>query len=69
MARYSRFTFLCNLDERQSIIDLAARLQRSQSDAVRFVVIEAVKQLAQADPAPALTVPAQEIKEGLNVTG
>ena len=55
MARYSRFTFLCDLDERQAIADLAARLQRSQSDAVRFVVIEAARQLSQAqtDPDPA----------------
>jgi len=71
MARYSRFTFLCDLDERRAIADLAARLQRSQSDAVRFVVIEAARQLseAQAGSAPALAVPAQEVKqEGSNVT-
>jgi hypothetical protein len=47
MARYGRFTFLCNDNERRAIVDLAARLQRSQSDAVRFVVIEAAKQLRQ----------------------
>lgn len=72
MARYSRFTFLCDLDERQTIADLAARLQRSQSDAVRFVVIEAARQLSQsqADHTPALSTPAQEIKqEGKNVAG
>ena len=34
MARYSRFTFLCDLVERRAIADLAARLQRSQSDSV-----------------------------------
>ncbi len=47
MARYERFTFLCNDNEKKIIADLATRLQRSQSDAVRFVVIEAARQLAQ----------------------
>lgn len=46
MTRYIRFTFLCNKNERQAISDLAARLQRSQSDAVRFVVIEVARQLS-----------------------
>lgn len=72
MARYSRFSFLCDVNERQAITDLAARLQRSQSDAVRFVVIEAARQLTQADSAhvDALPIQAQEIKkEGMNVTG
>ena len=60
MARYERFTFLCDTNERRAIADLAARLQRSQSDAVRFVVIEAAKQLTQADPAPVPEDPKQE---------
>jgi len=51
MARYQRFTFLCDVNERRAIADLAARLQRSQSDAVRFVLTEAGRQLTQADPA------------------
>lgn len=73
MARYSRFTFLCSVDERQAIADLAARLQRSQSDAVRFVVIEAARQLSQpqadTDQALPMQSAAQEIKrEELNVT-
>lgn len=69
MARYSRFTFLCDLGERQAIADLAARLQRSQSDAVRFVVVEAARQLSQTQADPDST-PAQEIKQGgMNVTG
>lgn len=50
MARYERFTFLCNLDERQAIADLAMRLQRSQSDAVRYVVIITAKQLMKTYP-------------------
>ena len=74
MARYSRFTFLCDLDERRAIADLAARLQRSQSDAVRFVVIEAVRQLSQpqADPDPArvdalpIQAESQQSEEGIN---
>jgi len=74
MARYSRFTFLCDFDERRAIVDLAAWLQRSQSDAVRFVVIEAARQLSQsqADPDPARvdTPPMQETRQsegGTNV--
>jgi hypothetical protein len=39
MARYERFTFLCNPLERQKIKELAAILQRSQGDAVRFLVM------------------------------
>ena len=38
MPRYSRFTFLCNREERQLISALAKRLQRSESDAIRYVV-------------------------------
>ena len=49
MPRYERFTFLCNQGERRAIAELAARLQRSQSDAVRFIVIETAKQLAKND--------------------
>ena len=50
MARYERFTFLCNQYERALIAALAERLRRSQSDAVRFVVLEAASELdAQRD--------------------
>jgi hypothetical protein len=59
MARYERFTFLCDPSERRAIVDLAARLQRSQSDAVRFVVIEAAKQLTSAT----LTLPIEDSKQ------
>lgn len=71
MARYERFTFLCDSIERRAIADLAIRLQRSQSDAVRFVVIEAAKQLTQADPTPFAAVPAEDLKQeqgGVNAT-
>lgn len=43
MSRYERFTFLCNKNERRLIAELAAQLQRSQSDAVRFVVMKAAQ--------------------------
>jgi hypothetical protein len=62
MARYERFTFLCDPSERRAIADLTARLQRSQSDAVRFVVIEAAKQLTQADLAHVTALPVDDTK-------
>jgi hypothetical protein len=65
MARYDRFTFLCDANERRAIADLAARLQRSQSDAVRFVVTEAARQLSQAQDQPApLALPVNEPQRG-----
>ena len=36
--RDQRFTFLCTEEERQGLSDLADRLQRSQSDTVRFLI-------------------------------
>jgi hypothetical protein len=45
MSRLDTFTFRVNKDERRLIARLAKQLQRSQSDAVRFVVISAVKEL------------------------
>jgi hypothetical protein len=51
--RYERFTFLCTENERRAIAELATQLQRSQSDAVRFVVVEVVKQLTAINPATA----------------
>lgn len=45
MVKTERFTFVCNAQERALIIKLAERLQRSQSDAVRFVLINAAKEL------------------------
>lgn len=50
MVRKERFTFLCTIDERKLIADLAKRLQRSQSDAVRYVVVNASRELAKHDP-------------------
>lgn len=45
MARLDSFTFRVNQDERQMLEQLSANLQRSQSDAVRLLIREAVKQL------------------------
>ena len=53
MARHERFTFLCNQNERALIATLAELLGRSQSDAVRFVVLEAAQQLKAQAPMPA----------------
>ena len=69
--RPETFKFRLSNDERQAIADLAARLQRSQSDAVRFVVIEAARQLAQDQDGfvPSLPMPANESNhEGINVS-
>jgi len=52
MNRIETFAFRVSNGERRAIADLAQRLQRSQSDAVRFVVVEAAKQLAKAERAP-----------------
>lgn len=46
MARYERFTFLCNQDERLLIENLAQCLQRTQSDAIRLLIREAAQQLS-----------------------
>jgi len=55
-----RFTFLVSDQDRQIIAGLAFRLQRSQSDAIRFVLAAASLQLEapvkanfQFDPNPA----------------
>jgi hypothetical protein len=45
MARDERFTFLIDRDERRMITALAKHLRRTESDAVRFVVIEAARVL------------------------
>ena len=70
MQRVKQFAFRVSNDERRLIADLAARLHRSQSDAVRFVVIEAAKQLTQADPAHVTTLSVENLQErrGTHVT-
>lgn len=50
MPRQTIFTLRVNKDERLTIERLAHLLQRSQSDAIRFVVMQVLKKLEQ-DPA------------------
>jgi hypothetical protein len=66
MAKYARFTFVCDQNERKAIADLATRLQRSQADAMRFILHEAMQQLVETETyAP--TYPAKdEIREAQN---
>jgi hypothetical protein len=49
MARYERFTFLCNKNERQSIRDLAEKLRRSQADAIRHVIRNVLYEMDTSD--------------------
>jgi len=48
--RTIRFTFLCNTSERQLIIAIAEHLNRSQGDAIRFLIRTAVQEL-KTEPA------------------
>lgn len=66
--RVETFAFRVNQNERRAIADLATRLQRSQSDAVRFVVIEAAKQLTKAEPALPVEDPKPEQREAACAT-
>lgn len=45
MIRDKRITFLCSKDELQIIKKLAIRLQRTQSDAIRFLVLNSAQDL------------------------
>lgn len=69
MARYKRFTFLCNSNERRILDALARRLQRSQSDSVRWLIRNAAQELetqlaelTQADT----PIPLAEIAEAVS---
>lgn len=64
MSRYKRFTFLCDVSERHAIVELALRLQRSQSDAVRFVVMQAVQELRAGEPTRESHLTAYEDQQG-----
>jgi hypothetical protein len=44
-----RFTFLCDSEERRILAALARRLERSQSDAVRWLVRNAAQELGADD--------------------
>ena len=43
--RDERFTFLCTSDERKALSAVAQRLARTESDAIRWLVREAAKEL------------------------
>src|SRR3990172_2284851 len=45
MARYKRFTFLCDSDQRRILAALALRLQQSQSDAIRWLITNVAQEL------------------------
>jgi hypothetical protein len=57
--RSQKFIFRVSLAEHQLIKELAKRLQRTQSDAVRYVVVEASRQLSHNDS----SAPTQASKE------
>jgi hypothetical protein len=57
MRRLKQFTFTVNDRERALIYTLAERLQRSQSDAVRFVVVNAARELEFKSIEPATNKP------------
>ncbi len=52
MSREDRFTFIVNDAERQMIAQLADYLQRTQSDAVRFVIRRAIAALPSESTSP-----------------
>jgi predicted transcriptional regulator len=45
MARWDRFTFRVNSQDKQLVALLAERLQRSRSDAIRYVIRQVVNGL------------------------
>jgi hypothetical protein len=51
--RLENFAFRVNEAERKAIRDLAERLKRNESDAVRYVVTAAARELEQLDGAKA----------------
>lgn len=59
--RANTFTFKVGKDERRMIATLADRLNRSQSDAIRLVIREAVRALESdtTPPAPSTAQPQQ----------
>ncbi len=63
MQRNIQFTFRVSSSERLAIAELAIWLQRSQSDAVRYLVAEAMRQLSHGN-ASGLTSHVAESDEG-----
>jgi hypothetical protein len=52
MVRHYEFSFRVNHEERQLIAILAERLQSSQSDTIRLLILEAVRELIAAESEP-----------------
>ena len=55
--RNDRFTFVCDRDERQMLAAVSAKLARTQSDAVRFLIREAARDLPAAQGSPGVGRP------------
>ena len=53
--RLYRFTFLCSKDEKDLLAEVAICLQRSQSDAIRCILIEKATQLQVAGMSTAIS--------------
>lgn len=53
MMRDDRFAFRLNADDRRLLAVVAASLQRSQSDAIRWLIRRAVREIETADRAGA----------------
>lgn len=50
--RTERFTFLCTKSEREAISTLAKFYRRSQSDLLRFLIVEEMDDLSVLDEPP-----------------
>ena len=59
MQKAERFSFVCDTEERQAIKVLAKRLQRTESDTLRWLVRNAANRMIGLPDDPAL-VPLQE---------
>jgi hypothetical protein len=66
MQRISQFGFRVNDDERKAIAGLAARLQRSQADAMRFILHEAMQQLVETETSAPAYPTKDEVREAQN---
>lgn len=55
--RNSFFTFRINDEERRLIASLADQLQRSKSDAVRFIVVNVVRELIAQEQSNSIMIP------------
>jgi hypothetical protein len=63
MSRIGRFTLRISKSEEQMIRELSARLQRSQSDAVRLLIREAAKELSLSDDGAVQAAPSEQVAQ------